>query len=92
LERSKKKALENLEHDKRVVVIYSNLPAQRLGMLDSGVLRFYGIAELHESGPVHDAIFQRLLKREQDHEGADTGTGVLIRVDRAADVRGKPLP
>jgi hypothetical protein len=90
-ERSKKKALENLHHDNRVVVIYSNLAAQRAGILDSGVLRFYGTAELHESGPIREAIFNKLLKREQEHEGADTGIGVLIRIDRAADVRGKPL-
>jgi hypothetical protein len=91
-ERSKKKALENLQHDKRVVVIYSNMPAQRAGVLDSGVLRFYGTAALHESGPIRNAIFAKLLKREQEHEGADAGIGVLIRVDRATDVRGKPLP
>jgi hypothetical protein len=30
--------------------------------------------------------------REQTHVGADTGTGVLIKIERAADVRGKPLP
>lgn len=91
-ERSKKKALENLHYDNRVVVIYSNLAAQRAGVIDSGILRFYGTAELHESGPTRDAIFAKLLKREQEHEGADTGIGVLIRIDRAADVRGKPLP
>jgi hypothetical protein len=56
------------------------------------VLRFYGTAALHESGPIRNAIFAKLLKREQEHEGADAGIGVLIRVDRAADVRGKPLP
>ena len=47
---------------------------------------------MHESGPVRDAIFARLNEREQTHVGADTGIGVLIRVERAADVRGKPLP
>jgi hypothetical protein len=51
-ERSKKQALENLGHDKRVCVIYANFKAQRDGVLDSGFLRFYGKAELHESGPV----------------------------------------
>lgn len=50
-ERSKKKALENLQHDNRVVVVYSNLAAQRTDVLDSGVLRFYGTAQLHESVP-----------------------------------------
>jgi hypothetical protein len=91
-ERSKKNALKNVQHDKRVVVIYSNMAAQRAGQLDSGVLRFYGTAELHESGPMRDAIFAKLTKREQEHDGADKGMGVLIRVERAADVRGKPLP
>jgi hypothetical protein len=91
-ERSKRQALENLSHDKRVVVIYANFKAQRDGVLDSGFLRFYGTAELHESGPMREAIFQRLLKREQEHVGADKGIGVLIKIARAADIRGKPLP
>jgi hypothetical protein len=91
-ERSKKQALANLDHDKRVTVIYANMKAQRDNVLESGFLRFYGTAELHEQGPTREAIFQRLTKREQEHEGADKGIGVLIKIDRAADVRGKPLP
>jgi hypothetical protein len=90
-ERSKKVALENLGHDRRVTVMYANFQAQRDGVLESGFLRFWGTAELHESGPVHDAIFARLTKREQEHVGADTGIGVLIKITRAADVRGKPF-
>jgi hypothetical protein len=91
-ERSKKQALENLGSDHRVCVMYSNFKAQRDGVLDSGFLRFYGTAQLYESGPVHDAIFKLLLPREQTHVGADTGIGVLVKIERAADVRGKPLP
>lgn len=90
-ERSKKQALDNLQHDPRVVVVYSNMQAQRDGVLASGILRFYGTAEMHESGPMHDAIFARLNEREATHVGADTGIGVLIRIERAEDVRGKPL-
>lgn len=91
-ERSRRQALENLGHDPRVAVIYANFKAQREGVLESGFLRFYGTAELYESGPVREAIFKRLTKREQEHDGADKGIGVLIRIERAADVRGKPLP
>jgi hypothetical protein len=91
-ERSKKQALANLGHDKRVVVVYANMKAQRDNVLESGFLRFYGTAELHEQGPTREAIFARLTKREQEHAGADVGIGVLIKIDRAADVRGKPLP
>ncbi len=91
-ERSKKQALENLGNDKRVAVIYANFKAQRDGVLESGFLRFYGTAVLYESGPVREAIFGKLLPREQTHAGADVGIGVLIKIERAADVRGKPLP
>jgi hypothetical protein len=91
-ERSKKQALENLGHDKRVAVIYANFKAQRDGVLDSGFLRFFGTAELHEEGPMREAIFAKLSPREQTHDGADKGIGVLIEIARAADVRGKPLP
>ena len=91
-ERSKRQALENLGHDQRVAVIYANFKAQRDGVLESGFLRFYGTAALHESGPIREAIFAKLLPREQTHAGADVGIGVLIKIERAADVRGKPLP
>jgi uncharacterized protein len=90
-ERSKKKALENVAQDQRVVVMYSNFKAQRDGVLESGFLRFWGTVALHESGPIHDAIFAKLKKREQEHVGADTGIGVLVKIERAADVRGKPI-
>lgn len=91
-ERSKKQALQNLGHDRRVAVMYANFKAQRDGVVASGFLRFYGTAELHESGPIREAIFGKLTPREQTHDGADQGIGVLIKIDRAADVRGKPLP
>jgi hypothetical protein len=90
-ERSKKGALENLGHDRRVSDVYANFRAQRDGVLESGALRFWGTAGVYKSWPVRDAIFARLTKREQEHVGADTGLGVLIKITRAADVRGKPI-
>ena len=90
-ERSKKKALENLGHDRRVMVMYANFKAQRDRVLDAGFLRFWGTAELYESGPMREAIFARLNKREQEHVGADTGIGVLIKISRATDLHGTSL-
>jgi uncharacterized protein len=90
-ERSKKKALENLGNDRRVAVMYSNFKAQRDGVLPSGFLRIWGTAELHESGPIHDAIFAKLTKREQEHVGADTGIGVLVKISRATDMSGTSI-
>ena len=70
---------------------YANFNAQRSGAMDSGFLRFWGTVELHESGPIREAIFAKLTKREQEHAGADTGIGVLVKIDRALDLHGKPL-
>jgi hypothetical protein len=90
-ERSKRAVLDNLSGDKRVCVMYANFKAQRDGVLESGFLRFFGTAELHEEGAVREAIFSKLLPREQTHAGAEAGIGVLIRIDKAIDVRGKPI-
>lgn len=88
-ERSKRGVLENLGHDKRVCIMYSNFQAQRDGLLESGFLRFFGTVELHEGGPVHDKIFSLLSQREQTHDGADTGIGALVRIEKVLDARGK---
>jgi hypothetical protein len=90
-ERTKGKILDALRADPRVCVLYANFNAQRAGKLESGFLRFFGTAELHESGPVHDKIFSLISQREQTHAGADTGIGVLVKITQAADIRGKPL-
>jgi len=31
------------------------------------------------------------LPREQTHAGAEAGIGVLVKIDKAIDIRGKPL-
>lgn len=54
-------------------------------------LRFFGSAELYDSGSVREAIFASLLPREQTHVGAEAGIGVLVKIDKAIDIRGKPL-
>jgi hypothetical protein len=90
-ERSKRGVLENYSHSKKVCIMYANMKAQRDGIIEMGFLRFFGTAELHETGPVKDAIFAKLLPREQTHAGADTGIGVLIKLERATDMRGKEL-
>ena len=90
-ERSKRAVLDNLGLEPRVCVMYANFKAQRDGVLESGFLRFFGSVALHESGPLREKIFSMLLPREQTHAGADTGIGVLIKIEKAIDIRGKPI-
>jgi hypothetical protein len=90
-ERTRGKILDALRQEPRVCILYANFKAQRDGALESGFLRFFGTAELHEAGPVRDKIFSMLLPREQTHAGADKGIGVLVKITSAADIRGKPI-
>ena len=90
-ERSKRAVLDNLVADPRVCVMYANMKAQRDGVLESGFLRFFGSVVLHEQGPVREQIFSMLHPREQTHVGAEAGIGVLIKIEKAIDIRGKPF-
>ncbi len=90
-ERTRGAQLDNLRREPRVCLLYANFQAQRDGKIEAGFLRFFGTATLHESGPVKDKIFSLLTPREQTHAGADKGIGVLIKLTRAADLRGKSI-
>ena len=90
-ERSKRAVLDNLVADPRVCVMYANMKAQRDGVLESGFLRFFGSVVLYESGPVREKIFSMLHVREQTHAGAEAGIGVLIKIEKAIDIRGKEI-
>jgi len=90
-ERSKRAVLDNLGLEPHVCVMYANFKAQRDGVLESGFLRFFGSVAMHESGPLREKIFSMLLPREQTHAGADAGIGVLIKIEKAIDIRGKPI-
>jgi len=92
-ERSKRAALDNLRKDPRVVVMYSNKAAAEAGDIDfpGGILRFYGTAEIYERGELRDKIRTMLQEREINHDGAEEGFAVVIKLDRAVDIRGNPV-
>ena len=92
-ERSKRGALENLLKDPRVAVMYSNKAAMERGELEhpGGIFRFYGTAEIHERGEFRDRIRTMLQEREINHDGAEEGFAVVIKLDRAENMRGVSL-
>jgi len=92
-ERSKRGTLENLRQNPQVAVMYSNKAASERGELDhpGGIFRFYGTAEIHERGELRDKIRTMLPEREINHTGAEEGFAVVIKLERAENMRGKPI-
>ncbi|HEY7038323.1 MAG TPA: hypothetical protein VID28_05700 [Methylomirabilota bacterium] len=67
-------------------------PLRESGLLPrGGTARFYGTAAIHRSGPVYDEVWRRLVQPEKDRDPDRKGFAVLIRVERAEDLGGKPL-
>ncbi len=75
------------------VTVFFRKPALRAeGVLpNGGVARFYGTAKVYKSGQVYDEVWKRLVQPEKDRDPDKKGYAVLIAVDRAEDLAGKPL-
>ena len=75
------------------VTIFMRKPALReAGILPKGgILRLYGRAKVHKSGPVYEEIWNRLIEAEKKGDPEKKGYGVLVSIDRAEDLSGEPL-
>jgi hypothetical protein len=92
-ERGKGSTSQNLADGTKVTVFYRNPELRKSGVLPKGgIARFYGIAQVYKSGPIYEEIWNRLIQIEKDRDPEKKGYGVLIRVDRAEDLDGNPLP
>lgn len=75
------------------VTVFFRKPALReSGLLSKGgIARFYGTARIHRSGPAYEEVWRRLVQPEKDRDPDKKGYAVLIAVERAEDLEGKPL-
>ena len=63
------------------------------GLLPAGgIARFYGTAELRTEGEAYEQVWNNMVQQERDGDPDKKGFAVLIRVERAEDLRGQPLP
>ena len=73
-----------------VTVFYFNLGARDVLPI-GGIVRLYGTASVHKSGPVYDKVWERLIEPEKKSDPEKKGWAVLIRVDRVEDLFGQTL-
>jgi Pyridoxamine 5'-phosphate oxidase len=91
-ERGKGTTSQNLKDGSKVTVFFRKSELRQAGILPKGgIARFYGVAELHKSGPIYEEIWNRLVQPEKDRDPEKKGFGVLIKVERAEDLDGAPL-
>ena len=83
-ERAKRSALENVEANPKVVIFYRN-PEKRFNW------RFHGVATVHDSGEVRDAVMGRTVRPELDRDPDRGGVAVLVRLERITDLSGAVL-
>ncbi|HUI15746.1 MAG TPA: pyridoxamine 5'-phosphate oxidase family protein [Xanthobacteraceae bacterium] len=79
--------------DGTAVTLFMRKPALRdAGILPKGgVLRLYGRAKVHKSGPVYDEVWKRLIEPEKKNDPEKKGYAVLVAIERAEDLAGQPL-
>lgn len=91
-ERGRGSTTGSLSDGSKVTIFFRKPELRQAGVLPrGGIARFYGIAEIHRAGPIYDQIWERLIQPEKNNDPEKKGFGVLIKVERAEDLRGDPL-
>ena len=91
-ERGKGSTSANLENGSKVTIFLPKIQLRESGLLPKGgIARFYGTAGIHTSGSVYEEVWKRLIQPEKDRDPQKKGFAVLIKVQRAEDLDGKPL-
>jgi hypothetical protein len=75
----------------KVTVFYFNLGARDVLPM-GGIVRLYGTASVHKSGAVYDKVWERLIDPEKKWDPEKKGWAVLIKIERAEDLLGQPIP
>ena len=91
-ERGRGSTTENMQDGSKVTVYFRDPKLREAGVLPSGgVARFYGIAKIHKTDPIREQVWTKLIQAEKDRDPEKKGFAVLIKVERAEDLGGKPL-
>ncbi len=91
-ERGRGSTNEHLKDGTPVTIFMRNVALREAGLLPrGGILRLYGRAKIHKSGPVYDQVWDRLIEPEKKGDPEKKGFAVLVAIERAEDLAGKPL-
>ena len=81
-ERSLGTTLANVRANGHACLYYVNRPARQS-------YKFFGVAEVIDSGPIRDEVMSRTIQAELDRDPERKGVAVMVRVDKIVEP-GKP--
>ena len=91
-ERGRGSSAEAMRDGSKLTIYFRKPQLREEGVLPlGGIARFYGTARIYKSGPVYDEVWRRLIQPEKDRDPDKKGYAVLIAVEHAEDLAGKPL-
>ena len=90
-ERSSAGLKESIEDGAKLTVFFQKPELRESVLPIAGVARFFGIATVHRGGSVRDKVWSIILEAERQKDPERKGFAVLIKVERAEDLRGQPL-
>jgi len=76
-ERAHGETLAHLRENPKIAAVYRNRAAGK-------AWRFWGVAEVHESGELRAGVMVRTVQAELDRDPDRKGVAILIRVDRVS--------
>ena len=74
-ERAHGTTLANMQGNPAVCLLYANFKERKFW-------KFFGVAELHEAGPVRDAVMAKTIELELNRDPERKGIAVVIRIDK----------
>ncbi len=75
----------------KIMVFYQKTELRESLLPFAGVARFFGTATVYKDGPVREKVWDRILQVERERDPERNGFAVLVKVERAEDLRGAPL-
>ena len=80
----------NVADGSKVTIFFRN-PNIREILPSGGTARFYGTAEVHKSGPLLEKVWETMVQPERDRDPEKKGHAVIVRIEKAEHLNGKPL-
>ena len=91
-ERGRGTTAGNMTDGTPITVFMRKIALREAGILPKGgILRLYGRAKVHKSGPVYEEVWKRLIEPEKKSDPEKKGYAVLVAIERAEDLAGQPL-